>query len=159
MSVDDDIDMIDHRSLHPDLDGAGAGSYAPYVSYADLPKISVYRYNNDHLLPDVVHGPDAWFDYTEWESKYMLKPTFETDLGKYREWSGPTNSVFTPVIDERQIVIAHVGYTRASELFIPSGVDSNFPFANIREASTIGLLDERVNKYLAHGGVAYVTDA
>jgi hypothetical protein len=155
--VDDDIDIDDHRSLHPDLDGAGAGSYAPYVSYGDLPKITVYIYDNGHLLPDVFHAPDAHFDYTEWESKYMLKPTF-ADLDRYHKWgydNEPTDSTFTPIVNEHQIVIGHVGFAMATNIVVPSSVGPNFPWSK-REPLTWGLLDERVSKYLAEGGIAYV---
>src|SRR5438477_9641463 len=120
MGEHDNID--DHRSLYPAVeDGAGAGSYAPVDEHSDLPKIRGFLYANDSLVADVFHAPDSQFDRTEWESKYMLQPTFKADLGNaFHPWDGPDNilewdssadSSFRPVVrDLDHTVIAHVGY-------------------------------------------------
>ncbi len=91
MGEHDNID--DHRSLYSAVeDGAGAGSYAPVDEHLGLPKICGFLYANDSLVADVFHAPDLQFDRTEWESKYMLQPTFKADLGNaFHPWDGPDN--------------------------------------------------------------------
>jgi hypothetical protein len=165
---DDDKDIDDHRSLYPvSPEGAGAGSYAPG---ADLPKVHVFLYTNDKLVADVFHTPDSQFDFTEWESKYMLRPIFKAEFGNafypwnwndsdaILEWDSYAESTFTPVVkDGNDTVIAHVGYVLATDVAIPRT-------SSIHDLSRSGrdvaqwkkYLSEQVNNYLAQGGVAYV---
>ncbi len=123
--------VLTGRSLYPAvLDGAGAGSYAPGAPRVDLPKVRVFLYTNDKLVADVFHGPDSQFDFTEWESKYMLRPTFKADFGDaFHPWDGSDNilewdsyaeSTFRPVVNNgNDTVIAHVGYVLATDIAIP----------------------------------------
>jgi hypothetical protein len=166
----DNADFTDHRSLYPATeDGAGAGSYAPVDPHADLSKIRGFLYANDSLVADVFHAPDSQFDRTEWESKYMLQPTFKADLGNaFHPWDGPDNilewdsyadSSFRPVVrDLDHTVIAHVGYVLATDIAIPSNSPSipNLSRSGRDVAEWKKYLSGQVNDYLAQGGIAHV---
>ncbi len=161
--------VLTGRSLYPAvLDGAGAGSYAPGAPRVDLPKVRVFLYTNDKLVADVFHGPDSQFDFTEWESKYMLRPTFKADFGDaFHPWDGSDNilewdsyaeSTFRPVVNNgNDTVIAHVGYVLATDIAIPR--NSSIPGLS-RSGRSVAqwkkYLSEQVNNYLAQGGIAYV---
>lgn len=167
MGEHDNID--DHRSLYPAVeDGAGAGSYAPVDEHLDLPKIRVFLYTNDNLVADVCHAPDSQFGFTEWESKFMLQPTFKADFGNaFYPWNGPdailewdsyADSTFRPVVKYGNgTVIAHVGYVLATDIAIPR--NSSIPGLS-RSGRDVAewkkYLSEQVNDYLAQGGIAYV---
>jgi len=162
--------VLTGRSLYPAVeDGAGAGSYAPVDPHADIPKIHGFLYANDSLVADVFHAPDSQFDRTEWESKYMMRPTFKADLGDaFHPWDGPeailewdsySDSSFRPVVkDGDHTVIAHVGYVLATDIALPRSSPSipNLSRSGRDVAQWKKYLSEEVNHYLAQGGIAYV---
>jgi len=130
---DDTHDNI-HRALRPfepdDYPGAGAGAGAPPHQYEDpddVP-IQVYRLVNERLISDFVHTFDkSKFTATEWESRHssiVSKAVWAPDdifgTGSVSvDDERHTRSGYTPVIDDRNEVVAHLGWAPGYAIYVP----------------------------------------
>jgi hypothetical protein len=133
----------DGRSLRYIEYGAGAGAGADHDAYhhpdAYFDK-SVFRYCNDKLIPDTVHVRIRPFTVTKWESIYSTVFGNGTQPG----WDSPITDPgiapsFEPVVDDRYLVIGHLGWISGTEICVPKGTIAwDSPVAHIFEARRLG---------------------
>jgi hypothetical protein len=129
----------DGRSLRYIEYGAGADHDAYHHPDAYFDK-SVFRYCNDKLIPDTVHVRKRPFTVTKWESIYST--VFGN--GTQPSWDSPITDPgiapsFEPVVDDRYLVIGHLGWISGTEICVPKGTIAwDSPVAHIFEARRLG---------------------
>jgi len=133
----------DGRTLRYIEYGAGAGAGADHDAYHNPDAYfdkSVFRYCNDKLIPDTVHVRIRPFTVTKWESIYSTVFGSGTQPG----WDSPITDPgiapsFEPVVDDRYLVIGHLGWISGTEICVPKGTIAwDSPVAHIFEARRLG---------------------